>query len=767
MYKKRILNFFICLLLQTLLIISPITVLANDEVTINTLDNKVNEEVVEDFLPTKVSVVFNGDEKTSKGITWHTKANCKSDIEYIKSNTVPTNFKHSLKATGISNEVSIIGGFSHKVTLSNLAPGSKYYYRVGDASKNIWSAIGSFKTETINNKALKFIFVDDSQGKNQDEYKISAKTFQKASEYFPDSDFFIHGGDLVNTSSKPEEWHWFFEEAKDFFMNNTFMSVPGNHDAQNNTYNNHFNFNYPKQNTKNGTYYSFNYGPAHFTMLNTNDIVINDDNTKSISAEQKNWMIKDIENARNNGYKWIIVTMHKGTQTASNHIDDSDVVGMRADLQPLFNELKVDIILQGHDHTYSRSKHLNGLELSNTQSQIINGYETVVDPKSQLYISINSSGNKFYKPNEDFIKQFNIQLAKYSQPYLQMFGTFEITGDQLIYNAYTYDAKNTEEVNLYDSYRIIKTNSVPNLPSIEKPTIPITNTKKELVLIGGYNTISKNIEEYLKDFNLSRIYGKNRYETASKISNSYTSSEKIILSSGEKYTDQLTSTVLAKVLESPILLTEKNKLDTEVLKEIERLNPREIIIIGGTNTISKNIETQLSKFHISRINGADRYETAKLVGDRIIEKSGNKNKAILVDGTNFPDAISMTSLASKENIPILLTSPKELNADTREALKIWKTKNIVIGGGEKSVSKTIENSLKHNVSVIRIAGEDRYETSVKVAESIYKDPNKYIFASGETFPDAIVGANYASKLEAPILLIKKDIIPTTVKNYIK
>lgn len=277
--------------------------------------------------------------------------------------------------------------------------------------------------------------------------------------------------------------------------------------------------------------------------------------------------------------------------------------------------------------------------------------------------------------------------------------------------------------------------------------------------------MTQNIEEQLKDYNVDRISGKNRYETAIKVSKGYTSSKTVVLASGEKYTDELTATVLANKLNAPLLLTMKDNIPTNVLEEIQRLGATNIIIIGGNGTISKLAEKQLSKYTVDRIGGTDRYETAVLIGNKVRTLTGNSKTAILVDGTNFPDAIAMTSMAVEEGIPILLTNPNNLTSITNEAISKWKVNKIVIGGGSASVSNSIETSLRKIVDVERIAGSNRYETSVLVAKKVYSNPNHIVIASGETFPDAIVGAPYATKNGYPIVLSQGNNVPEVLLNY--
>lgn len=212
---------------------------------------------------------------------------------------------------------------------------------------------------------------------------------------------------------------------------------------------------------------------------------------------------------------------------------------------------------------------------------------------------------------------------------------------------------------------------------IEEPTDPTKPTDpetpvgkiKEITLVGGKDTLTENIEKQLKDFSLDRLHGKDRYGTSAKVSREYGKKDTVILASGEKYTDELTASVLASKMDIPILLTMKNFIPESVLREIERPEAKKVIIIGGDETISRKLEQKLSKDYITeRIGGPDRYDTSILIGGRIRELTDKTDEAILVDGTNFPDAIAMTSMGVENSIPILLTNPKELTASTAKSI---------------------------------------------------------------------------------------------------
>ncbi|WP_101772265.1 DUF1542 domain-containing protein [Peptostreptococcus faecalis] len=325
------------------------------------------------------------------------------------------------------------------------------------------------------------------------------------------------------------------------------------------------------------------------------------------------------------------------------------------------------------------------------------------------------------------------------------------------------DSKTIDEVAKEKDTAIDNINKVkPDTQTDTKPTAP--SNKKEITLIGGKATLTENVEKQLNNHNVSRLSGKDRYQTSIEVSKEFASSDVVLLASGEKYTDELTATVLASKLKAPVILVGKDKVSTEIMNEIARLKANKIILVGGESSISKNVEKELFKYTVERVSGNDRYETAIEVGNRVRSLSANKAEAILVDGTNFPDAIAMTSMAAEKEIPILLTTPKKLETSTSKIIKKWDLAKITIGGGIASVSENVEKELEGKSE--RISGKDRYETSVLIAKKTYKTPRSIVVASGEKEFDAIVGAVYAAKKSYPIVLSRGNEIPKEVMEYI-
>lgn len=263
----------------------------------------------------------------------------------------------------------------------------------------------------------------------------------------------------------------------------------------------------------------------------------------------------------------------------------------------------------------------------------------------------------------------------------------------------------------------------------------------------------------------TRIAGKNRYESAAKISREqFTNAKKVIVVNAQKYADALSATTLSDGKYS-ILYTEKDSLPTATRNEIQRLNPVEVYLLGGQQSISAGIENILKKYSnkVTRIAGRDRYETSAKVA-----AMSKKKNVVIASGENFSDPLYASSYAYSNNAKILLSSGKTLSRETRDYLLRNKSsigKVTVVGGGQSISSATvryIQSVTGKNVS--RISGRNRYDGSVKVANSMKKD--KVFIASGEDFADALAISPLAQKLNAPILLSSKGKLDTSVIAFL-
>ena len=287
---------------------------------------------------------------------------------------------------------------------------------------------------------------------------------------------------------------------------------------------------------------------------------------------------------------------------------------------------------------------------------------------------------------------------------------------------------------------------------------------------------AKDLNKKKKDKNkkksekIQRLSGDNRYETSVEVSEkNFKSVDTVVLASGQNIADALVASSYADIEEAPILLTNKNSISDEVLDEIERLKADKVVIVGGQSSISSSVESRLKKedIKVTRISGRDRFDTSDKLSQEVSRLSKKSSQAILVNGYKNIDALSVSSLATKEDLPILLNGRNTLNMSVKNRLKQMNVKKVYIIGGNNSISSDVEKELNRmQISVVRLSGTDRYETSANIAKYAYKDFDEAIVASGENPVDALAASTLTGKKEAPILLTNKNKIPKSIKKII-
>ncbi len=320
------------------------------------------------------------------------------------------------------------------------------------------------------------------------------------------------------------------------------------------------------------------------------------------------------------------------------------------------------------------------------------------------------------------------------------------------------------------------------------------NTVNKAVGENPFENITTEFNQFLTDadngkdtLNVFRTAGNNRYQTSAYLSKIFSSetTNTVIITSGENFPDALTATALAGAYSAPILLTEKSQLSTDVINRIREIKPEFAFIIGGEASVSIGIEDKLDEMGLSvaRIAGVDRYKTANKIASAMIDKKG-ASFVFIVNGRNFADALSISAVAYREKAIILLSDGNSLPGNQLDILE--GLHDIVIVGGESAVSKDLENFLKNQRNnVLRISGNDRFETAFNFATFSTEDP-KYknqnvnlepfekifstnvcpIFVNGLNFADALSAAPWGANENSAIYLTPSNALPDIITENI-
>jgi len=258
----------------------------------------------------------------------------------------------------------------------------------------------------------------------------------------------------------------------------------------------------------------------------------------------------------------------------------------------------------------------------------------------------------------------------------------------------------------------------------------------------------------------TRIAGQNRYETATAIASMGNVKQltDVIIASGNNFPDALSVSVLAKKLNAPVLLVDSTVADSNDAFDFmtSNLSKSAIIhIVGGTGVISTDFEIKLKSLgfsNLDRIGGADRYATDTLIAQKLDVPSNTP--VVIAAGENFPDALSISSIASSKGYPILLTGKDSISEGVEDFLVHDNPSQVYLVGGTGVISEAVESTIHSLVSttVTRIAGTDRFDTAAKVLAQFSLNPKTVYIASGLDFPDALAGSALASLTGDPIVL---------------
>ncbi|MGA2545879.1 MAG: metallophosphoesterase [Rectinemataceae bacterium] len=340
------------------------------------------------------------------------------------------------------------GAFADKVTATGLSDSTAYLYRVGDGK--VWSDV--YPIETRDQKNFGFLVAGDPQlgakatgSKTLDADSSGwADTVSKATVKYPNASFLVSLGDEVNDYNKRElqdaEYLAYFAPPQ--LKGLPVATVNGNHDFQMGEYYG-FHYNQPNLSPVYGISYGndgdywFAYGGALFLMLNSN----------TESAATHDVFIREAV-AKNPDARWRIACFHHSIYSEAEHVTDPDVVDRRSNYVPIFDRYKIDLVLQGHDHSYTRTFQMRGGKPLTDQKQ--NSEGAVLDPTGTLYLTFNSgSGSKFYDWKDAAPAVYS---AARWQGKVPSFGYISIAGGAL-----TFTVHRTDDMSVIDAYSIAKT----------------------------------------------------------------------------------------------------------------------------------------------------------------------------------------------------------------------------------------------------------------------------------------------------------------------
>ena len=380
--------------------------------------------------PDRIILTFNGNPSTKRAVTWRTDSSVKKaeaqiavaglNSDFVKDASTYTANTEEFDLGLYKSNKSLIVNY-HSVVFENLKPNTLYAYRVGFAEN--WSEWIQFKTANDTYSPTQFVYFGDAQN---DILNHWSRVIRMAYKTAPDASFVIHAGDLVDSAHKDNEWAQWFKAGGFIHSQWTAIPVVGNHEFQRfdgyeGTLPRRLSIQWRPQFTLpveenldeklHETVYSVEYQDILVLVLNSTG-----------HLEEQTEYIR--EKLTNSDAKWKIVTNHHSVFSPA---EGRDFEYARKVWKPMFEKYGVDLVLNGHDHTYARGH-------TPVKSQNVN--ESGIF--KTLYVT-SVSGPKQYKIDKIKIKNYEVDGYKSDKmgEETQFFQVINIDNNKLTYSAYT------------------------------------------------------------------------------------------------------------------------------------------------------------------------------------------------------------------------------------------------------------------------------------------------------------------------------------------
>ena len=378
--------------------------------------------------PDRIILTFHGDPATARAFTWRTDKSIAKAVAQIAEPTANSKFAASAVTKTASTEPFDLGKYKgnaslivnyHSVVFKNLEPDTRYAYRVGDGDKH-WSEWIQFRTAKTGYASTQFVYFGDAQN---DVLAHWSRVIRMAYETAPKASFAIHAGDLINRAHRDHEWAQWFKAGGFIHGQWTAMPAVGNHEFQavakdearklSIQWRPQFTLPVEKQlpPSLGETVYTVDYQGVRFVVLNSNEQL--ESQTQYLEAKLKGSQAR-----------WNIIVCHHSVFSPAK---GRNFQFARDHWKPLLDKYGVDLVLNGHDHTYARGH----VPVRTTEGKSRDDLGTV-------YVT-SVSGPKQYKLDAAQMKTYardGYRPDKTGEQ-TQFFQVVTIDGDALTYVAYT------------------------------------------------------------------------------------------------------------------------------------------------------------------------------------------------------------------------------------------------------------------------------------------------------------------------------------------
>ena len=408
--------------------------------------------------PDRIFLSLHGDPATSRAVSWRTDTSITEAYAEIGPALGEPNFSdyaQRLTATTETIDLNLASVNTqgevnyHSVRFENLEPETMYAYRLGDGGDH-WSEWIQFRTASTEPKPFKFLYFGDAQNNVLSQW---SRTIRMANQVAPDSSLALHAGDLINTAHTDVEWAGWFKAGG--FLHSRWSGVPviGNHEYRNLPeikQDKLFSilwrpqFNLPVETALpeklHETVYTVEYQGLQLIVLNSNELI--EEQTPYLEAQLKK-----------PGYRWRIVSYHHPIFALRGKIPAHRKT-MSKQWKPLFEKYNVDLILQGHDHAYTRGQ---------VPVRKDDGFEK--DSFQTMYVT-SVSGPKQYKIEHSYLESNTakgLQTVRTGEN-TQFFQVISIDGNKLGYQAFTSTGELYDAATLFKDFDTGKKNITQQIP---------------------------------------------------------------------------------------------------------------------------------------------------------------------------------------------------------------------------------------------------------------------------------------------------------------
>jgi len=377
--------------------------------------------------PDRIILTFNGDPATSRAVTWRTDSTITKSVAQIAEATVNSGFTDSATTINALTEPFDLGLYKdnsslqvnyHSAIFKGLKANTLYAYRVGDG-ENYWSEWIQFRTAKTDYAPTQFVYFGDAQNSVLEHW---SRVIRMAYQTAPEASFVIHAGDLINSAHRDVEWAEWYKAGGFIHSQWTAIPVAGNHEFRPLEEGNDRQlaiqwrpqFTLPVEQSLDAslheTVYTVDYQDIRIIVLNSN-----------AQLEEQSEYIK--RQLKNSSAKWKIITCHHSVFSPAK---GRDFQFAREKWKPLLDEYGVDLVLNGHDHTYARG-HVPSLNKDGMKEDLGTVYVTSV------------SGPKQYELDKEQMKAYAAQDYQLdsSAEQTQFYQVITIEEDTLSYVAYT------------------------------------------------------------------------------------------------------------------------------------------------------------------------------------------------------------------------------------------------------------------------------------------------------------------------------------------